>query len=218
MNSLYARRDEDISKLRELEKRTSGRIRVTQVSGRPIEIIGLQLTVRTAGNPKFPAQTVKEVNANIQLAARYPFVEPSVALTTRVFNPNVYESGRVCFGPKWLPTEYLDLLAQRLFKILAFDESIINVTSAANGEAARWYLRAKTQYPADFPSDTLVDTRAKPDSSLKWTDHSQPPKPPASPATTLVVCPKCQTKLRLPAMRSGMVSCPACKHSFRATT
>jgi len=218
MNSLYARRDEDVSKLRELEKRTGGRIRVTHVSGRPIETIALRLTVRTAGNPKFPAQTVTEVNANIQLAARYPFVEPSVALTTRVFNPNVYESGRVCFGPKWLPTEYLDLLAQRLFKILAFDESIINVASAANGEAAHWYLHAKTRYPADFPSDTLVDIRPKPDSPLKWTDHSQPPKPPANPAKTLVACPRCQTRLRLLPMKSSSVSCPACHHSFQATT
>jgi hypothetical protein len=130
MNSLDARRDEDVSKLRELEKRTGGRVRVTQVSGRPIETIALQLQVRTAGNAKFPAQAVGEVNARIQLAARYPFVEPSVVLSTRVFNPNVYESGRVCFGAKWLPTEYLDLLAQRLFKILAFDAAIINVMSA----------------------------------------------------------------------------------------
>jgi hypothetical protein len=220
MNSLDARRDEDVSKLRELEKRTGGRVRVTQVSGRPIETIALQLKVRTAGNAKFPAQAVGEVNARIQLAARYPFVEPSVVLSTRVFNPNVYESGRVCFGAKWLPTEYLDLLAQRLFKILAFDAAIINVMSAANGEAARWYLQAKSRYPADFPSDRLVDAAAKPHSPLKWTDQSQPPKAAANPisATTLIACPRCQTKLRLPTMRRGSVSCPACHHSFQATT
>jgi ubiquitin-protein ligase len=112
MSAFNARRDEDLAKLKELEKRTGGRIRVTKVSGNPVSHIGLKFIVRTAADDKFPAKALTEVDAAIQLGARYPFEEPSVSLGTKVFNPNVYTSGRVCLGSKWLATEFLDLLAR----------------------------------------------------------------------------------------------------------
>ncbi|MBC7161539.1 MAG: hypothetical protein H5U26_05445 [Immundisolibacter sp.] len=217
MSAFNARRDEDVAKLKSLEQLTGGRIRVTRVSGIPVSRIQLRLTVRTAGDDSFPSNALQEVDATIQLGVRYPFEEPSVSISTKVFNPNVYMSGRVCLGSKWLATEYLDLLAQRLFKILAFDESIVNTSSAANGEAARWYIRARLKHPADFPTDTLPMAGAKRGPSMKWTDMSG--APPASPDGRVIVpCPKCQTKLRLPSGRSGSVSCPACKHSFSVNT
>jgi ubiquitin-protein ligase len=217
MSAFHARRDEDVAKLKSLEQLTAGRIRVTRVSGNPIAQIELKLTVRTAGDDNFPSKALREVDATIQLGARYPFDEPAVSLRTKVFNPNVYTSGRVCLGSKWLATEYLDLLAQRLFRILAFDESIVNTSSAANGEAARWYIRARLKHPADFPTDALIVARAKASPSMKWTDVSATPSVSAD-RRVIVACPKCQTKLRLPIGRSGSVSCPACKHSFEATT
>ncbi|MCG3201207.1 MAG: hypothetical protein NFCOHLIN_01073 [Gammaproteobacteria bacterium] len=217
MTAFFARRDEDIAKLKELERQTGGRIKVTRVSGNPISQIDLKLKVRTAGDDRFPSKVLNEVDATIQLGARYPFEEPSVSLPTKVFNPNVYTSGRVCLGSKWLSTEYLDLLAQRLFKILAFDESIVNTASAANGEAARWYIRAKSARPADFPTDSLPVASSKSPSAVRWTDKPAP-QPVSSVARVIVTCPKCQTKLRLPAGNSGSVRCPACKHSFSATT
>jgi ubiquitin-protein ligase len=217
MSAFNARRDEDVAKLKSLEQLTAGRIRITQVSGSPVSQIQLKLTVRTAGDDTFPSSALREVDATIQLGARYPFEEPAVSISTKVFNPNVYTSGRVCLGSKWLATEYLDLLAQRLFKILAFDESILNTSSAANGEAARWYIRARLKHPADFPTDALTVAGAKPSSSVRWTDMSGAPPTPAD-RRIIVPCPKCQTKLRLPKGRSGDVSCPACKHSFSVNT
>lgn len=217
MTAFHARRDEDVAKLNELEQRTGGRIKVIRVSGNPISQIDLKLMVSTAGDDRFPSRVVKGVDATIKLGARYPFEEPSVSLSTKVFNPNVYTSGRVCLGSKWLPTEFLDLLAQRLFKILAFDESIVNIKSPANGEAARWYVRTKSILPAAFPSDSLPVASAKPVSSLKWTDKSTPQVAPSA-NRVIVTCPKCQAKLRLPAGNSGFVPCPTCKHSFFVTT
>lgn len=217
MNALNARRDEDLAKLKDLERRTGGRIRVTSVCGNPVSQIGLKLMVRTAGDDRFPSKVLTEVNATIQLRSRYPFEEPLVAITTKVFNPNVYTNGRVCMGAKWQPTEFLDLLVQRLFKILAFDPSIVNPSSPANGDAARWYKNARLVHETDFPSDSLPVTTENPTPAIKWTDKSGLNKV-ASSERLIVICPSCQKKLRLPADESGTVQCPACNHSFRART
>lgn len=185
-------------------------------SGNPISRISLKFSVRTAADDHYPAKTISEVNAEIQLGARYPFEEPAVSITTKVFNPNIYTSGRVCLGSKWIATEYLDLLAQRLFKILSFDEGIINTSSAANGDAARWYIRSKTSRPSDFPTDTLLLASATQKPTLSWTDKSA-----VASATTervVVACPHCKSSLRIPAGKAGSVVCPSCNKSFPART
>lgn len=215
MNAFNARREEDVKKLSALELATKGRIRVIGHSGNPISRISLKFFVRTAMDDNYPVKTISEVDASIQLGAKYPFEEPAVSIATKVFNPNIYTSGRVCLGSKWIATEYLDLLAQRLFKILAFDESIINVSSAANGDAARWYIRAKASHPGDFPSDSLLVSSATQKPAVRWTDKSTT----SSPTERVVVaCPHCHASLRIPVGKAGSVSCPACKNSFPART
>ena len=213
MNAFNARRDEDLKKLRQLELATSGRIRVIGSNGNPVSQISLRFLVRTAADDKYPAKSVAEVDATIQLSARYPFQEPAVIVKTSVFNPNIYTSGRVCLGSKWIATEYLDLLAQRLFKILSFDESVINVASAANGDAARWYLRAKGSNPQSFPSDLLKIANEGQKSSVSWTDKSE-----VKVARVVVSCPHCRANVGLPAGKAGTVTCPKCKNSFSAQT
>jgi LSD1 subclass zinc finger protein len=217
MTAFHARRDEDVAKLRELEKKTGGKIRVLKVNGSPISEISLRYFVRTAKDDKYPNASITEVDAAIQLGSRYPFDAPTVTLSTKVFNPNVYTSGKVCLGNKWIATEYLDLLAVRLYKILSFEESIINTSSAANGEAARWYIKAQSSHPGSFPSETLQFPDSSAASPLKWTDKSKT-QTSTAPSAVIVSCPKCRTKLRLPAGRSGSVSCPACKTPFSVTT
>ncbi|GMU70363.1 MAG: hypothetical protein AMXMBFR37_26950 [Steroidobacteraceae bacterium] len=215
MSAFGTRRDEDMAKLRALDSHSGGRIKVTRVMGNPTSQIGLRLLVRTAEDESFPVRVLTEVNATIHLGSRYPFEEPRIELNTKVFNPNIYSSGRVCLGSKWIATEYLDLLVQRLFKILAFDDGIINTASAANGEAARWYARAKGKYPNDFPSDTLIVTTAQQKSSVKWADRSSIQ---SSAERVIVNCPMCNMKLRVPTGRTGTVSCPSCKNAFRVTS
>lgn len=211
MGSHNVRRDEDLAKLKALESRTGGRIQVTKVSGTPISTIGLRLLVRTSMDSRFPQKDIREVNATISLSGRYPFEPPVISLNTAVFNPNIYPSGKVCLGSKWLATEFLDLLAQRLFKILAFDDTIINVSSPANGEAAKWYSQARLRHPQDFPSDSLIAVPSQPSVGMKWVNQ----KAPEAPAEKIIVsCPKCQTKLRIQAKMSGTVSCPSCKNEF----
>ncbi len=216
MNAFNARREEDVAKIKALELATKGRIRLVEQSGSPISRISLKFSVRTAADDKYPAKAISEVDAFIQLGARYPFEEPAVSITTKVFNPNIYTSGRVCLGSKWIATEYLDLLAQRLFKILAFDESIINTSSAANGDAARWYARVKASRPSDFPSDSLPLTSDTQKPTLSWTDKSTVTSTTAE--RVVVACPYCQTSLRIPAGKAESVVCPGCKKSFQART
>ena len=215
MNAFNARREEDVAKLKALERATNGRIRVTGHSGSPISKISLRFVVRTATDNTYPANAATEVEAAIQLSARYPFEEPAVSVVTKVFNPNIYTSGRVCLGSKWIATEYLDLLAQRLFKILSFDEGIINTSSAANGEAARWYLKAKASRPTQFPSDNLPSANVAAKPSMSWTEKGPTP---TDTQRVVVSCPHCRTSLRVPAGKSGSVACPNCKKSFHTST
>lgn len=216
MSAFNARREEDVAKLKALELVTQGRIRLVEHSGNPISRITLKFLVRTAADEKYPAKAISEVDAAIQLGARYPFEEPAISITTKVFNPNIYTSGRVCLGSKWIATEYLDLLAQRLFKILAFDESIINTSSAANGDAARWYIRTKASRPGDFPSESLLIANASQKPTLSWTDKST--ATPTSTDRVVVPCTHCQKSLRIPAGKTGTIVCPSCKKSFPVRT
>ncbi|MGN6113254.1 MAG: ubiquitin-conjugating enzyme E2 [Luteimonas sp.] len=205
-----------MAKLKALERATHGRIRVVGHSGSPISKISLKFLVRTAADDKYPTKTISEVDAAIQLGARYPFEEPAVSISTKVFNPNIYTSGRVCLGSKWIATEYLDLLAQRLFKILAFDEGIINTSSAANGDAARWYIRARASSPGDFPSDSLLASGGTQKPTMSWMDKSTVTS--ATIDRVLVACPHCRANLRIPAGKTGNVACPSCNKSFPART
>ena len=216
MSAFNARREEDVAKLKALELATHGRIRVVGHSGSPISKISLKFLVRTAADDKYPTKTISEVDGAIQLGARYPFEEPAVSISTKVFNPNIYTSGRVCLGSKWIATEYLDLLAQRLFKILAFDEGIINTSSAANGEAARWYIRARASRPGDFPSDSLLTSGGTQKPTMSWTDKSTVTS--TAIERVVVACPHCRANLRIPAGKTGSVACPSCNKSFRART
>jgi hypothetical protein len=52
--------------------------------------------------------------------------------------------------------------------------------------------------------------------SMRWTDKSQ--SVPRAPTVdrVIVVCPNCKASLRLPAKRSGPVSCPFCSTSISA--
>lgn len=216
MSAFNARREEDVAKLKHLELATNGRIRLVGYTGNPISKISLKFLVRTAADDNYPQRAISEVDATIQLGARYPFEEPAVSVSTNVFNPNIYTSGRVCLGSKWIATEYLDLLAQRLFKILAFDEGIINTSSAANGDAARWYIRARSSRPSDFPSDSLSTSSGAEKPKMSWTDKSTGIS--TAVERVVVACPHCQTNLRLPSGKAGNVACPSCNKSFTVRT
>lgn len=155
MNAIRTRINEDIDKLDKLSRDTNGRVRVLRTSGNPVSRIEIELNFVTVPSANYPAQRLNSTVAIIELTARYPFSQPKVTFNPVVFHANVFRSGLVCLGDKWMPTEFLDLLVKRLIRILVFDSSVININSPANKEAALWYFSEKRTNPTLFPTENL---------------------------------------------------------------
>ncbi len=156
MNPLTERRVQDLAKIKRLGERARGRIAVCDTLGTPPSEITVALNYKTAASARYPVDTRDTTRIKIVLSARYPFQEPVVDILDPVFNPNVYPSGRVCLGKKWLATEGLDLVVLRVVKILTFDPEILNDWAPADMEAARWYKALLATTPAAFPSEKLA--------------------------------------------------------------
>jgi len=118
-------------------------------------MIKLNLNYRTAGGTSYPEQDLASVELKIQIPAGYPFRSPPVAtLSPVVFHPNVYASGQVCLGSKWVVSEFLDLLVKRVVRIITYQEDVLNEASPANGAAVSWYRERKRRFPQAFPTDS----------------------------------------------------------------
>jgi hypothetical protein len=178
--------------------------------------IEIDLACRTAGSSAYPARAVERTRARISFPARYPFQPPVVHLSPVTYHPNVYSSGLVCLGFKWLPTEGLDLLVKRVAQIITFDPAVINTDSPANASAAHWYMRALAQSPRAFPTDRLdflsaTASRPKP----QWRDIATGAATGAPPESKTIECEKCPQKLRVPNVPGTTVRCPRCLHTFQ---
>lgn len=188
------RREADMLRLRELAGQSGGRLELLEAptrSGRPIR---LAIDCRTAATSSYPQAQQDGVTLRIDLPARYPFERPVLTVETRIFHPNIFASGVVCQGDKWLPGEGLDLLVKRIVRLVTFDPAHVNPASAANRAAAAWYLQQRSKSPGAFPTDRIDFGRV--------VRH----------------CPACRKGLRLPAGKHGNVACPACGHEFEITT
>lgn len=200
----------DLTKLSELERSSGGRIEVIGTSGNPARTVTVKLKYPTAAGREYPNSVQPETRVRIELLDRYPFVEPNVTVETPILHPNVYSSGKVCLGSKWMPTQGLDLLVRRLIQIITFDDSVLNETSPANREALEWYRGATRKNPSAFPTAQVgISAAEKP--KIKWGDISEPSK-------ATVVCPSCGKDSRVPAGRTLKVTCPYCKHGFSTST
>lgn len=209
MSAFDERRHQDVEKLRLLAERSGARMKVGHVSGNPPNEIGIELHLRTAPSRHYPSVKQDVTRFTISLPSRYPLAPPVVKISTPILHPNVYTSGQICLGVKWLPSSGLDLLIQRIAQIITFDPAVLNEQSPANGEALAWYREARRQHANAFPTDiwTLVSAERK--KKMVWSEV---------PAKTVVTCPSCQQKLSLPSGRSGNVKCKSCGNSFTATT
>ncbi len=162
MNEASAlRRKNDLDKLHELQSRLPRALQILGVTGDPPRSIKLRIRIPTARNANYP-QEKQEVNeVEIVLPENYPFPPgPIVNFTTPIWNPNVYISGKWCFGD-WKITENLELFVARLMKVIALDPTIVNPASPANGEAARWYVRLEGLRPDLFPTVSLTGLTAQ---------------------------------------------------------
>ena len=161
--------DEDINRLRRLRDEHADLVQKISVSGNPVSLIRVTLGVPTAGDQRYPVAIQDSSRVQIELLSGYPLVEPKVSSLCNIWNPNVFPSGLVCLGRKWIATEGLDLLVLRVLRLLAFDPSVINTASPANREASNWYVEAKRRHPNAFPTiqlDRLLTVQHKP--SIQW--------------------------------------------------
>ena len=155
-------------------------------------------TCITAGSSRYPAKQESRVLVHVALPERYPFQAPVATVRTPIFHPNVFPSGVICLGTRWVAAEGLDLFVHRLLRLVTFDPLLVNITSPANAAAASWYERARREHPAAFPTDPLAADRLV--------------------ERMLRACPACGRHLRLPRGRSGTVRCPSCGAPFEART
>jgi len=181
----------------------------------PLTNTAIEFALKTAGSAAYPREVQTTAWIEIVLPARYPFHEPSATFKTAIHHPNVYTSGRVCLGVKWLPSEGLELLVRRLAQIIVFDPIILNEKSPANPAALTWYQSATRQHPTALPTESFISTSAPSQrKTMSWSDVA-----PAKQVTqALVRCPQCATQLSLPTGKSGTVRCPSCGKAFRAET
>jgi ubiquitin-protein ligase len=199
---------QDLRKIDELSKSIDGRVKVKSISGNPVNRIILEIDYPTAPSNDFPNKIQQKTEVKIELLSRYPFQEPSATITTPVYHPNVYSSGKICLGTKWLPTQGLDLLVRRIIQIITFDATILNERSPANGEALSWYRTAVRKHPNAFPTDKLI-LKEQQKKKMSWNNMES-----KEGQKALVACPECKISLRIPAGKKLNVTCPNCTHKF----
>ena len=163
---------QDINKLKELSSKTNNKISINRTEGSPPNAVFLHFKYVTAPDSSFPSKKQDLSEVRIDLANNYPFNEPTAKFLTPIYHPNVYESGKICLGKKWLATQTLDFLAERIAKIIIFDPDILDASDAANSKARNWYLNLKSNNPNLFPTDQFLITGNKNTPKIKWTDKN----------------------------------------------
>ncbi len=213
-NPQSIRRAADLERLQGLVAGTGGRIHVVEDGQRSARYV-LDMRFTTAGSSGYPLVKQSSTRLVVDLSSRYPFQAPVATIVSPIFHPNVFGSGLVCLGTKWLPGEGIDLFILRIIRLLTFDPLLVNLQSAANAQALHWYVQARKTYPGSFPSDRVelagsgIKPASRATSGIQWGD---------SGARVVVPCPRCNTKLRLPQGRAGQAKCPRCTHTFEART
>ncbi len=209
------RLDADLGRLRSFAESEHGRLSVLSAPDAARPVLLAELRYPTAGSPRYPTETQTLSRLRVTLPARYPFQPPTASVETRVYHPNVFPSGAICLGTRWLPSEGLDLFLQRVIRLLCFDPLLVNIASPANREAADWYLSARRRHPGAFPTTALQFAQSGQERRERVGWHEPPG---SAPTRSLHSCPACRRPLRLPAGRRGTVRCPACGVRFEAST
>lgn len=169
MSGFNERRKQDLVKLNQLASESNGKIKIISSTGNPVSRIVIELNYPTVINDNYPDKVHNSSKIDISLTSKYPFTEPVVSFERPiVFHPNIYDSGRICFGTKWLPTQGLDLLVKRIVKIITYEPDILNEASPANTKALSWYRKAFSKYPNKFPTTKLVETSTATKSTMNW--------------------------------------------------
>ena len=208
------RLEADVDRLRALADGSRGKIGIVALAAPGSPRFVLDLGFATAGSSRYPVDRRTHTRLVISLPARYPFMPPAASITTPIFHPNVYPSGLVCLGTKWLPSEGMDLFVRRLVQLITFDPLIVNIHSAANPAALGWYQQALRRAPDAFPTERVeLSLGEAQGAGVRWQDASS-----AEDGRVMRPCPHCGASLRLPVARHGTVRCPRCAQAFEAAT
>ncbi len=210
MDAFALRLAADRERIRSLAQGSQGRIVIISEPTAAYPRCELELRYATAASPAYPSARREASRVSILFGERYPFLPPSASFLTPIHHPNVYPSGLVCLGTRWLASEGMDLFVQRLIRLMTFDPLLVNVHSAANPAALHWYLQARAQHPEAFPTERVTFDARDTGGNVRW--HEQETQ------RVVIDCPRCRGKLRLPAGRRGVVRCPRCGAEFEATT
>lgn len=214
MDAKQKRRDEDVKKLEALALSYPGIVEILPPLEASRAVIKLRLKLPTARDAAYPGTVQERTDIKIELSQDYPFREPRVTVQTPIWNPNVYPNSVVCLGTKWLPTQGLDLLVERLMKLIAFDPLIVNITSPANREAAAWYAANRRRNPGLFPTiDIQKLKKTAPARGIKWKPAEE-----VKAEKVVVLCPACQVGLRVDRGRTFRGRCPRCSASIELQT
>lgn len=209
MNAHDQRRMQDIQKLEQLQRSSQGLLQLANVKGSPPSEVEVHFNLKVAPSERYPKEIGKLTKCVISLPARYPFVEPSVTITTPILHPNVYTSGRICLGLKWLPSFGMDLLVKRIAQIITYDPTVLNEASPANSNAVSWYRKARATNPAAFPTDRVNWDAGEKAASISWKSI------PSEPLKSIIKCPNCAASLSVPSGKTLDVKCPKCATGFR---
>ena len=122
MDALSAEEEEDLKKIQASVIDSSGKVFLTESPEIP-KCLRNRVSVENCWICVLP----RVIQQNSKVKNRF-IVEISAASTYwrihySYISSNVYASGLICLGQKWVPTEGLDLLAKRIIQIIIFDPS-----------------------------------------------------------------------------------------------
>jgi ubiquitin-protein ligase len=229
MSAFAERIRQDLKKLDGLSNQTSGKVKVQKTYGNPPNKLDIVLAYRTAPSREYPRSVQNKTHLQIELLRRYPIEEPKATIKTPIFHPNVYRSGLICLGTKWLPTHGLDLLVKRIISIVIFDPTLLNSKSPANRDALYWYQKIIRDYPNLFPTDKLelinldqfkrreiifrdFGSNTQNRNTISWKNTQ------TEVEKVIVICPNCGVKNRVIKGQTGNLTCGRCKNVFLVKT
>lgn len=176
MSASVERRKLDYERLRNLESRSGGRIVFDLPSSDLTTEFFLRVFARTIVSPNYPNESGSGFSLRVTLPARYPYEKPQFGMTSPIFHPHVFESGTLCIGDVWYPSETVDKIVKRVIEGLLYDASRINPLSPANRTALNWYQNAIKKFPGQFPSDRISLEESSPKRRRTW-DTEEPLAP-----------------------------------------
>ena len=169
VNPRLIRRQQDFEKLQNLQRKAGSILQILQYDQVTLKNITLRLNLTTPVDSGYPARFRSSVDILIELPPDYPFHGPNVSFQSAVWNPNVFPSGKLCYG-EWVVTENLEMLVKRIMQIVVLDSRIINTQSPANQDAEKWYSSKMRENSRLFPTvniERVLNGADKP--AIRWT-------------------------------------------------